>query len=76
MRMYTRIKHVPHLVSGKNCRRRGRNVPAVPNRPQPPLRAPSVARRHRRPRHPAGTPGKKQRPAPRPPGPAPPAVLW
>lgn len=38
MHMFTRTKHISHLVSGKNCRRRGRNMPVVPNRPQPPSR--------------------------------------
>lgn len=72
--MYTRTKHVSHLVPGKNYRRRGRNMPAVPtapNRPAGTFRGGEAPQAPPAGRH----PGKKQRPLPCPPCPASPGFV-
>lgn len=80
MHMYTRTKHVSHLVWGKKLPQMVGTGKEHARRAQPPptaLPAPSVARRHRRPHHPAGTPGRKQqqRPLPCPPWPLSPGFV-
>lgn len=54
--MYTRTKHVSHLASGKKLPQTGEEHARGPQPPPTALQAPSVARRHRRPHYPAGSP--------------------